>query len=251
MEKIYFYNKQGLKLVGDLYAASAEAIIVLCHAFTWDRHDGGRFDQLAQSLREAGYSVLTFDFGGNGESDDDTVTVKKYADDFISALDFAQKRGFAKIGAAGRSLGCLAEAVAADPRIQTFVWWAPDIYKRESFLDRFSPEQKAELKEKGFFTHPTPQPNSRPYIRIAREFIAERESVDQKSILQKIKVPVLIIQGDRDSVVPLKESREAMQYLPAGSRLEIIPGAEHRFGESLAAAIKLTAGWFNDHLRAS
>ena len=44
MKKIFFKNPRGLRLVGDIYPADSESIIIMAHGFTGDRKEEGRFD---------------------------------------------------------------------------------------------------------------------------------------------------------------------------------------------------------------
>lgn len=246
MEKVSFKNSKGLELKGDLYGTSGEKIIILCHAFTWDRHDGGRFDKLAQGLFQRGFSVLAFDFSANGESEGEIVSLSDYIDDLKSAIDFAQSRGYSRIGIAGRSLGCLVAAKTNDPRVKTMVFWAPDTKRRESFLFGFENDQRVEFQSKGYFTMVTPQPNFRKFILVGKEMVRERENINQEEIFEKIEIPVLVIHGDNDQVISFENSKEIISYLPQKSRLDIIPGADHRFTENLHEVINCTQKWFEE-----
>lgn len=50
---------------------------------------------------------------------------------------------------------------------------------------------------------------------------------DQNEDLKKIEVPLLIIQGDQDQIVPLDDSGRLTVKIVKNARLEVIPGAPH------------------------
>ncbi|MGH2725997.1 MAG: alpha/beta fold hydrolase, partial [Actinomycetota bacterium] len=91
-ERVAFRNARGLKLVGDLRRGGRFGVVV-CHGFTGDRHEDGRFDRLAEALNADGFTVLAFDFAGSGESDDVPLTVAGEVEDLKAALRFVREQG--------------------------------------------------------------------------------------------------------------------------------------------------------------
>lgn len=67
--------------------------------------------------------------------------------------------------------------------------------------------------------------------------------------LARVLAPTLLIVGGRDPEV-LRLNRSAMRALRCESRLEVVPGASHRFEEpgALETMAHLAASWFTDHL---
>jgi pimeloyl-ACP methyl ester carboxylesterase len=67
--------------------------------------------------------------------------------------------------------------------------------------------------------------------------------------LASVHTPTLLIVGSRDEVV-LALNRQALERLPADSRLVVVPGASHLFEEAgaLEAVSGLAARWFQEHL---
>jgi dipeptidyl aminopeptidase/acylaminoacyl peptidase len=61
---------------------------------------------------------------------------------------------------------------------------------------------------------------------------------------------VLVIHGDKDSILPRKDSEELLRFLKGTKKLEIIKGAEHGFHDPASGktAIKLTLDWFRKYL---
>jgi putative phosphoribosyl transferase len=68
--------------------------------------------------------------------------------------------------------------------------------------------------------------------------------------LRAVRQPTLLIVGGRDTLV-IELNREAMTQLAGETRLEIVPGATHLFGEpgALEQVARLARDWFVRHLR--
>lgn len=66
MAKVYFENKDGLKLVGIIenHETITKTCIMLCHGATVDKEEGGIFTELSSRLVKAGFSTFRFDFRG-------------------------------------------------------------------------------------------------------------------------------------------------------------------------------------------
>lgn len=248
MENISFRNSRGLSLAGNFYAADSGTAIVMCHGFTGDKSEWGRFDKAAYRFNEAGYNVLNFDFSGSGESDDDSLSVGKQVDDLECAIKYVHGKGVNKIGLLGLSLGALVSAKVYDEQISTVVFWAPVTDKVHYEWDkRYNAEQLQELDEKGCLTITRGKGVRKTYI-VDKQMLKDRSEIDQQSLLSRIKCPVLIIHGNKDDRVPLEDSRNAIKYLSNDSRLKIVKGADHHFNEQLDEFIALSVEWFGKHL---
>ena len=83
--------------------------------------------------------------------------------------------------------------------------------------------------------------NSKP-----KKYLEERVEVNQEELLSRIEIPVLILHGDKDDKVPLETSKEAIKFLPKGSKLEIIKDAKHDLEEDYDEVIRLTINWLKE-----
>ncbi len=248
MERVVFKNSRNQSLVGHLYTSDSKSIIIMSHGFAGDKSEWGRFDKVAESLNQSGYNVLTFDFSGCGESDDDTLTVDKQVDDLKSAIKFVKSRSYQKIGLFGHSLGGLISLKCYSPDIVTMVLWAPVTNKVKYTWDkRFSKEQLQELEEKGCLTKIRDK-GIRRKILIDKQMLKDREMVNQKDLLKNINCPILIIHGKQDASVPYADSEEAIKLLSKDSKLELVEKADHGFYDYIDIIIKLSNDWFLNHL---
>ena len=249
MEKVNFKNSRGLNLVGDFYSEDPDRIVIMMHGFTGDRHEWGKFDRTAEELQVAGNSILNFDFSGSGESDDDFLTIDNETDDANCAVRYAKDRGYTTIGFLGSSLGARIAAKAYTPEIKTMVFWTPVThpYPFKDLHERYTVEQLKELEEKGYFTY-TKDAGFRKKLVIDKIILEDRKNANPQDILSHIRCPVLIIQGNKDTLVPLEGSKKSMQYLSLDSRLIIVPGANHKLENHVDEFIVHTIDWFNKYL---
>lgn len=65
-------------------------------------------------------------------------------------------------------------------------------------------------------------------VPMGRRFFLELRDIDVFKTIGKYQGPVLIVQGDRDAVVRMEDSRRAVKTY-SNARLSVIPGAGHGF----------------------
>ena len=245
MEKVNIKNSRKLNLVGDLYTADSDKIIIMSHGFGYDRHEKeNKFDTLANSFNKVGYNVITFDFSGVGESDDDSLSPSKQADDLKSVIKFARDKEYKNIILFGVSLGTLAIFNAYDEDIKAIVGVGAVTDKGDSNwrTNKFTKEQLKEFKGTGqlvFYTASGP----REHIILDRQYLLEREEVNQKLLLRNIKCPVLLIHAPEDEWIPIKISKKAVEILGNKGELYILKGAVHNFLQHIDIVANKTINW--------
>jgi pimeloyl-ACP methyl ester carboxylesterase len=250
MPRVTFFNSRRLTLVGNFFPSTSAASVILAHGFTSDKSSRGRFARIAQALNDSAYNVLAFDFSGCGESDDDSLTVAKQVDDLRSAIAYVQSRGFRHIALWGHSLGSRICLQAYSPEVATLVLTGaatgPMYYRWE---DYYSPEQLRKLVETGYLTVRLSEGPRREVV-IEAQMLKDFGEFDQATVLSRIQCPVLIIHGDADEEERqlLELSRRGLHYLPGGSRLEIVHGANHSFMDQIDRVIELGQAWLLEHL---
>jgi len=248
MEKVNFRNSKGQKIIGVLHRPKTknDSIIIIAHG-SYATKDRERLINAAESYSKEGISALRFDFGGCGESYKTEITLRGEVDDLKSAIKFAKNIGYQNIGLQGESLGGLVSLIAYTPEIKTMVLWAP-ITKNKNRLEEVLEQDRLSgegLEEKGYVIKIK---HGRNY-KIPKQYFEERLAVNQKDVLSRIKSPILIIHGDADDCVLSESSKEAMQYLPEGSKLEIIKGGNHTLETNMDEVISLSLNWFKKHLK--
>lgn len=240
MEKITFKSANERKLVGVLHLPKekTKSIIILTHGFTSNK-DRPRFIKTAEAFVREGFAFLRYDLGGSGESDEAPVTVENQVKDVKAAIKYVRNRGYKKIGLIGASLGGSASVKAYDEGIGPIVLWSSVIAPKNSL--KYG--NKKELEEKGFTLF---RREGRVYT-LPKQYFNERKNFNQKAVLSKIKSPVLMIYGSEDSTIPIKDYKNALEFLSKSSKLKIIKGSGHNLEENLKELIELTLNWFKKY----
>lgn len=118
-EDVSFRSTDGLLLKGWWFpnAQRADRAAVLVHGRGQNRIISSfRPDLIAQMLLASGYSVLTFDLRGHGESEGDRYSLGQYEPrDIVAAVDFAA----AKAGIDRRRVALIGESLGAGSAIMT------------------------------------------------------------------------------------------------------------------------------------
>jgi pimeloyl-ACP methyl ester carboxylesterase len=249
IKKVTFKNSKNLTLVGSLYSASPNAIVIMAHGSGENKTGRGLFVKIANALQQENYSVLAYDAAGHGESDDAIISMQTATEDLISAIEFAKSQGYTRIALFGHSLGTIACLKAFNPSIETMVLSGalagPVQWQWESMC---TPEQLEEIRQKGYVSEHV-NDGLREAVKIDAGLLQEIREIDQEKILKAVACPVLIIHGDSagQEADLLEYSKKALPLLPAGSELQIIPGASHLFLEHAPQVIELTKKWYKKY----
>lgn len=249
MERVEFKNSRNLNLVGEFFPGEKNRfVVVMVHGLTGDKHEGGRFDKAAQVFNSSGFNVFRFDFSGCGESDGDNLTIEDQVDDLKCAVAYLKSRGFKDIGFLGLSLGALVGLKVYDDKIKAVVLWAPVTHGAPRPEDHYGPEKMRKLREKGVITMIRKNAR-RKRVVVDKELFEEWKNINQEELLSRIKIPVLIVHGNRDFRVPLSDSQKALKYLPRGSKLEVVEEADHIFNDQVDRFIYLANLWFKEYFK--
>ncbi len=247
MERVEFHTPRKVHICANFWPAKGRTITILIHGYADDKTENGRFAPLSKEIHKKGTAVMAFDFSGCGESGDDTITIAKEVEDLNSAMTFAKALGYKEYILHGHSLGGLIALKAYNPRVKTIILTASVTNKSEQdWKDRLSKEELQELKTKGFFTKIRSK-QLRTKMLVDKEFAKERNNINQKQVLAKIKCPVLLIHGDKDTRIPIKDSKNAVKLLPKGSKLVILKGAGHDLIKENKKVAKLITAWIKKH----
>jgi pimeloyl-ACP methyl ester carboxylesterase len=256
----------GLQLAGELIRANPDVprrgMIIFAHEFCSDRHSCGRY---CRPLQELGYDVFTFDFRGHGQSEHDPdysprqwVSDRELADlrgAVAFVTDWLERHGYPRrIGVFGISRGaCAAILNAADnPDIRVII--ADGAFSTDRTIEHFM-KRWAYIFAKVRIVYENHHPAFWRFLRWSMMHFARREfrckfpSV-RKAIRRMTPRPMLFIHGERDSYLPVEQSR--LLYALAGQpkHLWLAPGARHNQAVVLHPELyaQVTAGFFDRYL---
>lgn len=252
MKKIFFQNSRGQRLAGILHEAESDKAIILLHGFGGDKDEQGIFIKMAEALCKEGFTALRFDFAGSGESGGEfsDMTFASEAGDMKSAIEFMKSRGYKKIGVIGQSFGGAIPILGYSKDIISMVLWNP-VARMESFRNYLTTQNenwREEARKTGTFR--LYKERLKRYLYAGKSLAEESERLDIFSEARKISCTVLVIHGEKDSILPWKDSKELLTFLKGKKRLEIIKGAEHAFHKPSEEkpVIRLTVEWFRKYL---
>jgi hypothetical protein len=86
-------------------------------------------------------------------------------------------------------------------------------------------QQRDSWKEKGFVSFTNGNGRER---RLNYSFYEDAEKIKGYESAKKIKLPALIVHGDKDEAVPVEQSKKTASLIE-NCGLEIIKGADHRY----------------------
>jgi fermentation-respiration switch protein FrsA (DUF1100 family) len=223
-EEVDLRTADGLKLGGWLVrpAAATEWGAVL--VFNGNAGHRGYRAPLAEALARAGLAVLLFDYRGYGENPG-SPSEDGLSRDADAALDLLLERGYGldRIAYFGESLGAAVAIELATRRHPAAV------VVRSPF---------SSLVDVGR-TH-------YPFLPVNLMLRDRYPSVER---VASIGAPLLVIAGDRDSIVPLRSSRALYDAAAEPKHMVVIDGADHNDGELLAGKEMVAA--IVEFLRAS
>ena len=249
--QVTFSNGRGERLAGALHLPPGETGslgVILCHGMESSK-ESLKLLHLGGTLSRAGYMVLRFDFTGAGEStgDFESITCTRQVEDLEAAHELLKEQGVARVGIIGSSMGgttALVYAGAAEG-VAALVTLAAPFNPRELLERDFPPEAVARWRERGFVEF-----NGHP---LTTDFLEEALTLDVAGAVARITCPVLVIHGDADPIVPVKQARELHAALPGEKGLCILPGADHRLTreKDRGAALEQAEEWMARHLARS
>jgi dipeptidyl aminopeptidase/acylaminoacyl peptidase len=231
-ETISFVSEDGFPLKGWLvrppHPRAKSSAIIICHGVGANKSD---FTELAASLARRGYFVLLFDFRAHGESGGSRTSLGYHEQkDVLAALSVLKARkdiDLHRIGIYGFSMGG-STALLVAARFGAFSAVAVD----SAFT---SLRDQARGAIRGFYHLP-----SFPFLHLAifgyeLYFRTRVENVAPVNVIANISpVPLLIIAGEGDRLIPADNGRKLYSAAGEPKELWIIPGADH--GGTLAAA---------------
>jgi dienelactone hydrolase len=244
-------------------------LVVACHGFLAYKR-WGFFPYLSDRLAGSGCHVLTMSFSMNGVDEDTGLiarpdefarnTVSAEIDDLAAVREHVRRGALAADGVRGGVRGLFGHSRGGSVAIlcarsfgglRSIVTWST-----LGTLDRYTARRKARWREDGalvFADERSPEPLRLDY-GYWKDIEAHREAFDLPAAAASLAAPHLMVHGDRDGAVTLRETRALVAGTRAAeARLEVIHGAGHTFNvphpmsaptHALEQAVRLTTDWF-------
>jgi len=230
-EKLFFENCEGNKLCGILSnptSSQEKSIVILCHGFSTSK-DGNTYVRLEKILNDNGVSTFRFDFFGHGESEGkfEEITTSKAVNDVLSAIHFLKDSGYTKIGLIGSSFGGMASLITASKTgdLHVLALKSPVSDYLSLIVSQQDKQEMKTWKEKGHIYFTSAEGRK---LKLNYSFFKDAEKVDGYESSKRIKIPTLIVHGDKDETVPVEQSKRTAGLIE-NCRLETAEGADHRY----------------------
>jgi pimeloyl-ACP methyl ester carboxylesterase len=216
-------------------------VVVLVHGLGGHAED---WRQLAPYLVKAGYRVYLPDLPGYGRSEQPADFSYSVHDEAEAVVGFLDALGLQQVDLGGWSMGgVIVQHVAFNhpERVRRLMLFdSVGIYQMPKFDVRlFSPTTLAEVDQLNALLTPNPpmvpgfiardilrlsKKNAWVIHRALKSMSTGQDATDK--LLPELKMPVLIIWGDKDQVIPVDQG-ETMHRLVPQSELDVIPGCGH------------------------
>jgi dipeptidyl aminopeptidase/acylaminoacyl peptidase len=223
-DDVSFPNADGLALRGWYIPPPADGngrapAIAYGHGNAADRR---HWLPVALAVHEAGFAQLLFDFTGRGESDGEVITLGVHeAGDLRAALDTLAAKPEVdpmRLAVAGRSMGAAAALFLAanDARVKALVLDSP-------YADLTA------LVNRVLAGEHLPPFIVRPMLFAVAGWRAHYTpgSVRPVDAIRKVKVPILLLHGDKDTLVPFEDALALKAAAGGKLTLVTLTGLDH------------------------
>lgn len=199
-------------------------LVILGHGVTGNK-DRPLLKALADALEVAGIASMRLSFAGNGHSEGKftDATISKEALDLKVVLDRVVSEGY-RVAYVGHSMGGAVGVTVAseDPRIEALVSLAGMVYTKD-----FAKREFGDVRPDAGFMW------DEPTCPLSSAYMDDLYQIDNLlSAGSKISVPMLLVHGTQDDVVPIKDSRDIYSKISSSRKLMEIEGADHVFSEA-------------------
>lgn len=223
-------------------------LVIVLHGFSSSKEKPHTL-AACEAMREAGFATLRFDLYGHGESGGafKDHTLYKWISNTLAVIGYARTLDFVTdIYLSGHSQGGLTAALVGG--------MAPDLIKglilrAPAFM---IPRVAREGNMLGWRFDPLRIPDE---IKIAQGFalggnyVRVAQTIRPEDAVERFPGPVLLLHGEEDDVVPLKDSREAAARYQ-NCRLEALSGETHHFDRRTDQMKTIIREWLEERKNA-
>lgn len=248
-EPVFFASSRGKKLAGRLYSSDVDNDVglIFCHGL-FSTKDGYKITRMAGPIVHAGFTVLAFDFSYAGESEGSIaeMSVAQNVDDIASAAAFFKERGMQKIHLMGSSMGGASAVLYAAQQgsaLASLIVIATPLDLKALILGNSG------VDINDIDSLPPDGMTSLQGIEINNSFYREVAGLNIVDLIKKIKVPVFIIHGKDDAVVPFNNTEIFEKNLSSPPATLYIEDGDHNLtrDEDITGMTLEIISWLEKH----
>jgi uncharacterized protein len=254
-EPLTFHDERGHRIAAVLSRPESptNTVVILCHGFLSNKNSTTN-KTLTRLLNDRGLATFRFDFFGQGESEGsfEDITTTLAVGQAMAAIHEVMSRGYGAVGLVGSSFGGLVSILTAAQRrdVSCLALKCPVVDFAEELRLEFGLEELARWQATDTIPNIMGGPD-----RIRLKYGMYEDSLRQIAYgpASQIAAPTLIVQGDRDELIPLHQSRRLLDALRGPKRLDLLSGADHQFtrGEDFQIMTTAITRWLVMHLEKS
>lgn len=216
------------------------ALVIFIHGFKADRHEGGRFTDVARNLAKFGYSSIRMGFPGCDESKEDFInySITNNLDDIEVCYKYMLNTyaiDIKRVGVVGYSMGARLTCLFSNihPEIKTIGLWAGACYEDyggDNFLGCKIDDINRELVSKDYYDYFNSFDNT--YIKLSKQLIEDMVKYNPVTCLNSFAGNCIVVHGNEDITVSVDTGYNNFMALKnaKNKKLVIIDGANHGFG---------------------
>ena len=218
----------------------SKGIVIFCHGYKGFK-DWGAWNIVAEEFAQDGFTFIKFNFSHNGGTLENPIdfpdldafgnnTYSKEVADLNSVIDWSNKQFGSPIYIIGHSRGggIVTLVAGINSNISKVISWAAVA----DFKERFPVGEKLqEWKDKGVYhvVNGRTKQEMPLYYSFYEDFMKNEMNLTISKAAKNIRIPHLIIHGDKDEAVLVKDANRLHSFNPK-AELEVISGANHTFG---------------------
>lgn len=228
------------RLAAVLHLPAAGALnfaVVFCHGFRGSKEGGGRATALAAEAAGLGFAALRFDFTP-------LSPLSVQVEELRTVIEYCRCNVSRRIILFGRSMGGSASliAAAADKQVEGLCLWSTPSDLRETF--RLSLGERYYRLERGQSFSIADEFGQ---LTITPEFLQDFDRYDLLACVRCLAGrPLLVVHGENDDIVPLRQAREIYSSAAEPKKLAIIQGGDHRFLAGCDQAAGAVLSWLSE-----
>lgn len=237
MQDISIQSHSGT-LAGVIHQASSpdpDAALVICHGFRGSKDGGGRAIMLADAVAAIGVTVVRFDFTPH-------ATLTQQIAEIKSVVEFCRECIGTQIFLLGRSMGGSAALsfAAQDGAVAGLCLWATPWNLEETFQLSLGVQHYQQLaKGEGVVLD-----DEYGQVSLTPHLIKDMQSYDLLDCVRQIgRIPIMILHGDHDTVVPLSQAKDIYRMAAGSRKLIVIEGGDHQFINHYEQAQRELLNW--------
>ncbi|WP_298550336.1 alpha/beta fold hydrolase [uncultured Algibacter sp.] len=260
LKNIIVHGKHEKAILTDVFYkddSKPKTIVIFCHGYKGFK-DWGAWNLMAKAFASAGFFFVKFNFSHNGGTIEQPIdfpdleafgdnNYTKELDDLESVIDwicsnskFKNDADLNNINLIGHSRagGIVTIKAEEDNRINKVISVAgvSSFGKRTSTIGDLEQWKKDGVK---YVLNGRTKQQMPHYYQFHEDFIKNEERLTIKRAVSNLKIPYLIIHGDKDKSVLIDEAHQLHQW-NSKSRLAIIKSADHVFNTKHP--------WNNEHI---